>query len=218
MTGSASAPGEKHSLLLPLLAAGLFVPLFIFRATGPLDFWSSLSLSVAFLGVLALGVDPTYYAFIRHDFRTQTGRKILLGVISAAALYGVFFLGNALSRQVWPSAAEGIGRIYGFKAGASPVRIALLMAFIIGPGEEIFWRGYLQRAWQARWGNTAGWLLASGLYALVHTGSLNPMLVLAALVCGIFWGSLFLKYRSPLMLGVSHILWDLLVFVVLPFS
>jgi membrane protease YdiL (CAAX protease family) len=44
------------------------------------------------------------------------------------------------------------------------------------------------------------------------------MLILAALVCGIFWGSLFLKYRSPLMLIVSHTLWDLLVFIVLPFS
>jgi hypothetical protein len=43
------------------------------------------------------------------------------------------------------------------------------------------------------------------------------MLVAAAGVCGIFWGWLYLAFRSPILNVVSHTAWDLLVFVVLPF-
>jgi hypothetical protein len=43
------------------------------------------------------------------------------------------------------------------------------------------------------------------------------MLILAAAVCGVFWGWLYLRFRSPLLNVVSHAVWDLLVFVILPF-
>lgn len=219
MTASSpSAPREIHSLIVPLLAAGLFVPLFIFRGTGPLDFWGSMTLAVAFLCIMALSVDRAYLALIRQDLRTGAVQKIALGIASALVLYLVFFAGNELAPHIIPDAGRGIGRVYGFKSGVSTARIVVLMVLVIGPGEEIFWRGYLQRFWQTRFGNIAGWLLVSGLYAAVHAGSLNPMLVLAAAVCGLFWGYLFFKFRSPLMICASHTLWDLLVFIILPFS
>ena len=62
------------------------------------------------------------------------------------------------------------------------------MALLIGPGEEIFWRGYLQRRWQERFGAGRGFLFAAALYAAVHAGSGNVMLVLAAAVCGAVLG------------------------------
>ncbi len=55
------------------------------------------------------------------------------------------------------------------------------------------------------------------LYTAVHLASGNIMLVLAAAVCGVFWGWLYLRYRSPVLNIVSHTLWDLAVFVVFPF-
>jgi len=218
MARSPSVPREIHSLIVPVLAAGLFVPLFIFRGTGPLDFWGSLTLDVAFLCVLALSVNRPYIALIRQDLRTRAVQKIVLGIASALALYIIFYAGNWLAPHLLPNAGRGIGRVYAFKTGVPVARIVLLMVLVIGPGEEVFWRGYLQRFWQVRFGTTAGWLLASGLYAAVHAGSLNPMLILAASVCGLFWGFLYLKFRSPLMICISHSLWDLLVFVILPFS
>jgi membrane protease YdiL (CAAX protease family) len=218
MLRSPSAPREVHSLIVPFLAAGLFVPLFIFRGTGPLDFWGSMTLDVAFLCVLALSVDRTYVSLIHRDVKDGTLKKIGLGIASAVALYLIFLAGSWLAPHMIPNAGPGISRVYGFKSGVSPLRIVVLMILVIGPGEEIFWRGYLQRFWQGRFGNIAGWLLAAGLYTAVHAGSLNPMLVLAAAVCGLFWGYLFFKFRSPLMICVSHTLWDLLVFIILPFS
>ena len=92
------------------------------------------------------------------------------------------------------------------------------MTLIIGPGEELFWRGYLQRNFQERWGGWKGFLAATAVYALVHAGSGNPMLVLAAAVCGLFWGYLYLRTKSILLVLISHTIWDLAVFILFPFT
>ncbi len=215
---SRGEPTGRHDLIIALLALGLFVPLFIFRGTGPLDFWNSLSLTVIFLSVFAVSVDSTYGPFLLEDLRTNPAKKIIAGLLSALVLYGIYFLGNLILRNLVPASGAEVSRVYGFGAGVSRWRVILFILLFIGPGEEIFWRGYLQRAWQARFSNQAGWLLTTLLYAGVHAGSGNPVLVLAAVVCGLFWGWLFLRYRSPLMLCVSHTFWDLLAFVIIPFQ
>lgn len=88
---------------------------------------------------------------------------------------------------------------------------------MIGPAEEIFWRGYVQRTFSAKWGPVSGFIAATAVYSLVHVGSCNFMLVMAALVAGGFWG---LAYRfRPDRLGalvVSHAVWDAAVFVWFP--
>lgn len=207
----------KPSLIL-CLAWVLFVPLFAFQSIGEFEFWLWMSANLVFLLLLSFASDKSYFRIIRQDFRSGLGGKILISVTSALLLYGVFFLGNIFLRQFFPFAGEGIEGIYRFKEGASGVRIGLLMLFVIGPGEELFWRGYLQRHWEARLGPVKGWLGAAALYALVHIGSLNPVLVLAAGLCGLFWGALFLRYRSVLLIALSHTLWDILIFLVLPLS
>jgi len=57
----------------------------------------------------------------------------------------------------------------------------------------------------------------TALYALVHVGSGNPMLVLAAAACGFFWGWLYMKTGSALLVIVSHTVWDIAVFLIVPF-
>jgi len=42
------------------------------------------------------------------------------------------------------------------------------------------------------------------------------MLVLAAAAAGLFWGYLYHRFRSVLLNAVSHTLWDLVIFLVLP--
>jgi membrane protease YdiL (CAAX protease family) len=180
---------------LPVLAAAQFGPLLAFRRFGPLDFWWGMS------------------AILRRDIL----RKIILGLASALLLYLVFLAGGMISREFLPFAAEGIEAVYGFKQGVSLTRITLLFVLVIGPGEEIFWRGYIQRRWENRFGFPSGWLLASAFYALVHVGSCNMILVLSALVCGLFWGALYSWSRSALLVALSHTAWDLAVFVILPF-
>jgi hypothetical protein len=95
--------------------------------------------------------------------------------------------------------------------------VALTIAMLIGPTEEVFWRGLLQRNLALRLGPARALAVATALYAGVHIASGNPVLVLAALVCGLFWGWMYLRWKSVLMNVVSHTVWDLLAFLVLPF-
>ena len=208
----------RRTFLAAFLAVALFVPLFIFRAAGPLDFWWWMSANLVLLLALSLLLDKGYLQFLIADLKSRTVLKAGAGLLAASLLYGVFFAGNALSRQILPFAGESISRVYHFKEGAAPTRIIALIFFLIGPGEELFWRGFLQRRFQVHFGGLIGWLLAAAVYAVVHAGSGNPMLVLAAAVCGLFWGFLFLRTRSLFLVAVSHTAWDLAVFILFPFS
>jgi hypothetical protein len=207
----------RKDILPAIFAAVLFISLFVFRRIGPLDFWWWMSVTIAVLIIMGAAFDSGYLESIHRDLRGGTARKIALGLLSAAVLYGVFFAGNMASRAIFPFAGSGIERIYGFKSGASTVRIVFLMALPIGPGEELFWRAYLQRRWAARFGRWGGFAAAAVLYTLVHAAGGNLMLVLAAGVCGFFWGWLYLRTGSILLVAVSHTAWDLAVFVIFPF-
>ncbi len=199
------------------LAAVLFIALFRFRRLGPLDFWAGLAGSIAIVAALGFIVDGGYGRRLKEDFRTSPLRKIGIGIASAAALYAVFAIGRAAALKLFPFAASGIGSVYALKSGIPLVRVSLLIGLVIGPGEELFWRGFFQENAAKGTSRTSGFILASLLYAAVHLASGNIMLILAAAVCGVFWGGLYLRFRSPLLNIVSHTLWDLLVFVIFPF-
>jgi membrane protease YdiL (CAAX protease family) len=206
----------RSTALLPIVAAALFGPLMAWRRLGPLDFWWGMSASVAGLVILSAVVDNTQRSSLLQDWKEGLAQKIGLGLLSALVLYGVFWAGHAVSRAVFPAAAKDIGAVYDFKQDASIIRIGLLIVFVIGPGEELFWRGFLQRRWQKRLGLLSGWLLAAGFYSVVHIGSGNLLLIVSALICGLYWGALYALSRSAIMVAVSHTLWDLLIFVIFP--
>jgi membrane protease YdiL (CAAX protease family) len=95
--------------------------------------------------------------------------------------------------------------------------IAVALLLLIGPAEEIFWRGYVQRTLSQRWGANMGFIVATAIYTLVHIGSMNFMLIMAAMVCGIAWGLLYrLMPGRFTAIMLSHSLWDVAVFVLFP--
>lgn len=209
---------KRLTRFIALLAVVIFVPLFITRGVGRFDFWWWMSLNIALLTALAAALDPGWRNAVAGDLQKQIVQKVGWGVLAALGLYLVFYVGNTFSRILFPFAAANIENVYAFKSGAAPLRIALLMAIIIGPGEELFWRGFLQRRLQMEKGPFQGFLLATLLYAGVHIASGNAMLVLAAGVCGMFWGFLYLRTGSLLLNVVSHTVWDLAIFLFFPMS
>lgn len=216
---SGARPGRDTRIVgaAGAVAAALFIALFRFKRLGPLDFWAWLSLIIVIVVGMSLVLDRGYTRRLREDLRSGLARKAALGIASAAALYGVFAVGRIVAPRIFPFAAAGIENVYALKAGAPILRIVLLIGLVIGPGEELFWRGFFQERTSGTTSPVLGFALTALLYTAVHLASGNPMLVLTAGVCGVFWGWLYLRFRSPVLNVVSHTLWDLAVFVVFPF-
>ena len=203
----------KTTWTITILAAILFVPLFVTRGIAWLDFWWWLAANLVLLLMLVASLDGDWREGVRGDLRARIPFKIGLGLLSAGVLFGVFYVGNILIRMIFEGSGEGIQNVYSFKQEAAPLRIGILMLLVIGPGEELFWRGYLQRKFTIRYGKLTGFILATTIYTVVHIATGNMVLVLAAFICGIFWGWLYMRYKSMIINVVSHTVWDIFVFL-----
>jgi uncharacterized protein len=174
-------------------------------------FWFKIAGSTLLLAGLSFNLRPR-----PRRFGPLNPKSVLLGLGSAAVLYGVFWAGRRTALLLFPFAGGQIGGIYA-KGEGTPAWIVFLLLFCItGPCEEIYWRGYLQQSLMERWGNRRGWLLATAAYALVHISSFNFMLIGAAAVAGAFWGALYWRLRDLTPVMVSHSLWSAVIFTLLP--
>ena len=169
-----------------------------------------MTLGVGGLGAYALAAEP---ALRRERPRL---RDVFKGLGSAAGLYAVFQVGDRMARRIMPAGDREIASIYELRKAASPEVIAAALALVIGPGEELFWRGLVQRGLMARFGRLRGALLASSLYGGIHLVSANLTLTGAAATAGLFWGALYAREPRMAPLIVSHLSWDIWIFLIAP--
>jgi membrane protease YdiL (CAAX protease family) len=177
-----------------------------------INFWTGMTIAAGVLSALALYIDRNnlkeIYVFKPHH--------IAIGIFSAMALYFVFYAGNYFSRLIFTFAGSEVNGIYNNKVQANYFVISFLLLFWIGPAEEIFWRGFIQSNLNKKFGDVKGLIFTSLIYALVHIWSFNFILIMAALICGFFWGYLFNRYKSVVPCIISHALWDFAIFIILP--
>ena len=198
---------------LPLIGTVILATLFwfvTFYLTWS-SFWIKISFSAATLAILSLLLQPDHKERIRID-----AKAIALGLVSAAVLYFIFWTGKAVSALILPFAGGQIGGIYDKGAGTPMWAIALLLFFVTGPSEELYWRGYLQKNLMMRFGQWQGWLLATAIYAAVHIWSFNFMLIGAAAVAGAFWGAMYWRLKNLAPVIISHSVWSAVIFAVFP--
>jgi membrane protease YdiL (CAAX protease family) len=176
------------------------------------NFWLKLTLSASFLAILALGSSRKVWKTLFH-FKV---RYLWLGPLSAIFLYGIFWMGKEFSTLLFPFASKQIANVYFNKSQINLTTIGFLLFFIMGPAEEIYWHGLVQRLFSERFGSMAGVLLTTAIYSLVHIFALNLMLLVAAAVCGLFWGWLYQREQSLIPVILSHSIWDVLIFVIFP--
>lgn len=233
----------KKLILSIILAAVLWFVMFFPYLPIALNFWAVMTFSALLLTACALAFGG------RPPLRLHWS-EVALGVAIAVVLWGVFWLGDKCSQWLFDFARPQVDMIYGIKQGTPPALIALLLLLIIGPAEEIFWRGYVQRSITEHlsrhaqatgasdtvaFAHTTGasdtvafthttgasatiaFALATAVYTLIHVASLNFMLTMAALVCGIVWGALYRLFPQHFTaIIISHALWDAAVFVWFP--
>jgi membrane protease YdiL (CAAX protease family) len=210
MVGSRAA---WRVIVPPVLTAATFwCVLFSPWVRFPIGFWPGMAVAAGLLAAWAAAIER---ADLATRLRLRVGH-VAIGLLSAAALYGIFWLGNQASRAILPSAGDEIAAVYARRGSASPTLIGALLLVWIGPAEEIFWRGFVQHRLSTRWGPLGGWLLGSAAYAAVHLWAGNLMLLLAAMLCGLFWGVIYWRWRSLWPVILSHAVWDVAIFVIAP--
>jgi CAAX protease family protein len=143
---------------------------------------------------------------------------IYIGLLGALVLYMIFFAGNFLSNLLFDFTGHQVDNIYATKSQADKIFIGLALLLWIGPAEEIFWRGFAQHNLSLKFGDNMGFIITTVIYALVHIWAFNFILFMAALICGIFWGWMFKRFKSVWPGIISHGVWDAVIFVVLPIS
>lgn len=175
-------------------------------------FWISMTISAFSLAVYSIVTQKEKF----KELLFVNKKLIIIGIVHAILLYGLSRLGVYIAQNMFDFVVPQIEAIYTTKTQLDPLYIGLLLIFIIGPAEEIFWRGFVQNKIGYKTNPKKALIITTIIYSLVHIWALNPMLLLAALVLGVHWGLLFYKYKSLVPGIISHALWDAMIFVFFP--
>jgi uncharacterized protein len=198
-----------------IFVALAFVLWFVMFVLKPMNFWIMMAFSTSVL-----------YAISIYYYRDQLNREnfklneILIGISSAAVLYFIFWFGKLILDKygIIPNHNQNISSVYANREALPSWLVAVFLFFPIGFGEEMFWRGYLQRLLSEKYNKWIGLLITVFFYTAVHIPTMNPILLLASFLVGIYWGMIFLWRGNIIAAVISHMLWDPIIFVVFPVS
>lgn len=192
-----------------------FVLWFVMFVLKPFNFWIMMAFSTSIL-----------YAISIFYYRNQLNRvyfkiiEIVIGVLSAATLFFIFWFGKYIldAYGIIPNHNQNISSVYANREVIPAWLVAVLLFFPIGFGEEMFWRGYIQRFLSEKYNKWLGLLITVFFYTAVHISTLNPVLVLASFVVGLYWGLIFLWRGNIAAVLISHMIWDPFIFVIYPLN
>lgn len=152
-----------------------------------------------------------------------------LAALGAVALYALAWAFTRLvtapgsRRTVWLMSLYGqLGRPSDLQAHALSIGVAI---FVLAAMEELLWRGLVTDLVAERVGSRSAWIVAAVLYAVAHVPSmwplradagLNPILPIAALGAGLFWGAMTQRTGRLLPAILSHALFDWAVVMMYP--
>lgn len=192
-----------------------FVLWFVMFVLKPFNFWIMMAFSTSILYAVSV-----YYYKNQLSGEFFKISEILIGISSAVVLYFIFWLGKIILDKfgIIPNHNQNISSVYANREIFPAWLVAVLLFFPIGFGEEMFWRGYIQRFLSEKYNKWLGLLITVFFYTAVHISTLNPVLVLASFVVGMYWGLIFLWRGNIVSVLISHMIWDPFIFVIYPLN
>lgn len=156
------------------------------------------------------------YAMFQEEVDDKVGffQYIFLGVISGMLLYLIFWLLHQLTGdfRLFRNA-----KLYNWYAPKDTWQYISLI-LVIAPGEEVFWRGFIQKRIEKFSSPLVGILISSLLNASVYLYAGSLKLLLALFIAGLAWGLIYWWKKSMPLIIVSHIVFYLMLFIILPLN
>ncbi|WP_078381280.1 CPBP family intramembrane glutamic endopeptidase [Sutcliffiella halmapala] len=177
-----------------------------------LYFWILFPLSLSIL--IYISIKSNCLKVADHSLKTI---HIFYGLLSGSLLYCVFLVAYLLLKLLNLPLLEQVQELYSI-VGPTQWWHYLLILIIIIPGEEIFWRGYIQSQMVHVFHGAKGIVLAACFYAIAHIWTGNLMLVAAAATAGMVWGALYEWKKSLPLVIISHLAFDLWLLMLFPLN
>lgn len=144
-----------------------------------------------------------------------TWQFLLFGIGYGTITYGIIRFGYWLAPFINDSLVQ---TVQNFLRNYGPHNIwhYILLVFIIAIGEELFWRGYIQQQLKRFMRPTFAVIVTAVLCAISIALCGFILGVIAALITGLIWGFLYEWRKSMPLIIVTHVVFVLLLFLVLP--
>lgn len=186
------------------------------RAGTP-GFYLGMAIPTLVLAVLGC-VKAWQDGILREWFRLKAG-DLTIGILSAGVLFaGTWAVKSALKlpHLLW------LIRLYDQMGDAAVIRkqVSAVAAVIVvtAIAEEIVWRGLVVTLLEEKVGSRRAWVWGAVLYAVAHVPTIwalsdknagpNPLLVVAALGCGLVWGFMARRFERLVPGMISHAFFD----------
>lgn len=173
-------------------------------------FWYFYTFTILFLMSLVF-----FYAKIEDKVKTL--EYLLYGIAFGILLYGVLAAGYKALEVIPSFSTTSVDRFFR-KFGPTSLWNYLLLIFIIAPGEELFWRGFIQQQLK-RWLSPSYAIVASSMLfglSLLFSGFWLGML--GAFIISLIMGALYEWKKSMPLIILAHITMIVLLFLVLPLT
>ncbi len=205
----AAAPEMSRRSRLALFAICVWLTATSFA--GQLGLWPAIGSVAVALGLMVLRFDGSH----ARELLRPSPKLLLLGCAVGAAMAAATYLLYPPTVRALPFLAADTAHLYAaFRGPSRALASAALLPVILG--EELVWRGVVQAPLVQRLGVWTGVGVTAVAYALAHAPVGSPVLVAAALGCGLAWGALRATTGSLVPTLVAHVLWDALILLWMP--
>jgi membrane protease YdiL (CAAX protease family) len=196
---------KSHKLIL-LIPLAFYLYNWVFENTAV--FWYMYPFAILVLMSLAI-------MFSKIIDEMATWKSVLYGLTFGALIYGMIAAGYQLL-GIFPIADERT--VTRFLSAFSPTSIwhFLLLMLIIVPGEEIFWRGFVQQQLKQYVPTSLAILFSAVLFGIALGIGGFVLGGLAGAFAGIVLGALYEWKRSMPLIIIAHLVMIVLLFLVLP--
>jgi hypothetical protein len=183
--------------------------------------WVFILMAIPTVVLAIVGCVRAYQDGILKDWISVRGGDFTRGFASAAILFGVAY---GFSKYVTPPTspqAVWLARLYDQIGDPGELRknIGTVVAALVvmAAAEEFLWRGFVTNLLAEKVGSSRAWIYSAVLYAVAHiptawqlkgSSGPNPVVILAALGCGLLWGFMARRFDRLLPSFFSHVLFD----------